>query len=354
MLKKILLVDDDRIMLSLAANKFKKYEKNFTVMTAADGVDALKKLKQDHFSLVVTDLQMPRMDGFSLLANLSERYPEIPVIVLTAYGSQSSKKAILKSGAAGFMEKPFVVEELAGKILESLKKESEGGILQTVPLEMFLQLVEIEQKTCTIRVIDKATRRSGVLFFRNGNLLDARIQNEKGTAAAYEIFSWEKVTLSIQDTCAVVNKRIKEDLQAILMEAMRLKDEAGEAAEPNTGIQDLELESAEKDLNPEESHKSPAKMQPAVPTETDSVQDRLKRLSTERKWLKDVYQDDTWDNLLEQLRQLGPFFDSGEINACYVNQGDVMDIILLPGKKTSVVSVVSKCPRDRIMQILSK
>ena len=146
MVKRILLVDDDRILLRLAQEKFKRYQNIFTIVTAENGLEAVDKLKQEVISLVVTDLQMPQMDGFALLAHLSENYPDIPVIILTAYGSQTSRKAALEGGAAGFMEKPFVVEKLAAKIIDALQRESEGGILQTIPLDMFLQLIEMEQK----------------------------------------------------------------------------------------------------------------------------------------------------------------------------------------------------------------
>ena len=176
MIKKVLLVDDDRIMLHLAEKKFSQFQDKFTITTANDGIQAVEKLKTVSISLVVTDLHMPRMDGFALLAHLSENYPDIPVIILTAYSSNTSRRAVLEGGAAGFMEKPFMVEVLAEKIENALLQESEGGILQTVPLDMFLQLVEMEQKTCTIRVANKSTAQVGVLFFKSGELMDARIQ----------------------------------------------------------------------------------------------------------------------------------------------------------------------------------
>jgi CheY-like chemotaxis protein len=228
MIKKVLFVDDDRILRRMVQKKFEKYASDFSTLTAEDGLDAVKKLKEDNISLVVTDLQMPQMDGFALLVHLSEKYPDIPVIVQTGYGTPKSKKSVLERGAAGYIEKPFKFDQLAERIIITLDKESEGGILHTIPLEMFIQLIEMEQKTCTIRVVDKTSGERGVLFFREGDLMDARIGDLPGKPAAYEIFSWDQVTLSIEDNCAVKEKRIDEELQAILFDAMRLKDEAGE------------------------------------------------------------------------------------------------------------------------------
>lgn len=353
MLKRVLLVDDDRIMLRLAQKKFDKYEKEFSIVTAEDGLAAVETLRKETISLVVTDLNMPKMDGFALLAHLSENYPDIPVIILTAYSSQTSKKAVLDGGAAGFMEKPFVVEDLAEKITTTLKKESEGGILQTVPLDMFLQLVEMEQKTCTIRIVNKLSGAIGVLFFKSGDLMDARIRDIKGSEAAYEIFAWEKVTLSIQDTCAVEKQQIQDDLQAILMEAMRLKDEAAEDETPPEQ-DELELAVAAEEVDAETTQKDPLHPEAAFAPETDPIQEKLERLSGQRKWLKEIHQDNRWDDLIARVADLGKGFNAGKLKSIYINLGEAADYILLPDEKNTVISVVSKCPHDRMLQVLSE
>lgn len=351
MLKKVLLVDDDRIMLRLAQKKFEKFETEFSTVTAEDGLAAVDVLKKDTISLVVTDLNMPNMDGFALLAHLSENYPDIPVIILTAYSSQSSKKAVLASGAAGFVEKPFVVEKLAEKIISTLQKESEGGILQTVPLDMFLQLVEMEQKTCTIRIVNKITGAIGVLFFRSGMLMDARLRDVKGSEAAYEIFAWEKVTLSIQDTCAIESQQIHDDLQAILMEAMRLKDEAGEAEDEIP--EQVEFEEEIDVEQPDTESGKAESIQPDQDEAADPIQEKMQQLAHERKWLKDIAKDNRWDDLMTSFEQLGSSLQAGGLKSVYINRGAEMDYILLPGKETSIVSLSAGCPHDRILKVFS-
>ncbi|OIN96822.1 MAG: hypothetical protein AUJ48_00935 [Deltaproteobacteria bacterium CG1_02_45_11] len=343
MIRKVLIVDDDRILCSLIQKKFEKYKNIFSVLTAKDGMEAVEKLKGNTTSLVVTDIQMPRMDGFALLAHLSENYPDVPVIVFTGHGTPKSKKAVLGKGAAGYIEKPFKVEDLAQKVIATLKKESEGGTLQTISLEMFIQLIEMEQKTCTIRVFNKLSRGQGVLFFRNGELMDARFRAMQGKPAAYEIFSWDKVTLSIQDTCAIKEKRIDEELQAILFEAMRLKDEAEEHGESADETRDEK--EAEKDIKRSEAPPAPV---------ADIVRHKLEKLMGEKNVLENIYQDRSWDYLLTQTVKVGKFFGAGILKACYINQGESTDFILLPGDETTVITVSPKCPRDRILQVLSE
>ncbi len=254
MIKNILVVDDDRILRHLIKKKFQKYENIFSVLTAEDGVAAVEQLKINSVSLVVTDLHMPNMDGFALLAYLSEHYPDIPVIIFSAFGTPASKKDVIEKGALSFVEKPFVVEDLVGKIKAALDKEEEGGKLQTIPLEIFTQLIEMEQKTCTIRLHNKSSGEKGVLFFRQGELMDARIRDLKNKPAAYEIFSWSKVTLFIEDNCPITNKRIDGDLQAILFEALRRKDEAEYDEEPVS--ESLSTESIHVKINEADAYRT--------------------------------------------------------------------------------------------------
>jgi CheY-like chemotaxis protein len=223
--RNVLVVDDDRILRLVIQKKLKRYADVFTVLTAENGVDAVEKLRTHPVSLVVTDLQMPEMDGFALLAYLTENFPEIPAIVFTGLPLPQSQRTALELGYAGYIEKPIVFEDLQQLILAALQAQSEGGMLKTVSLEVFTQLIEMEQKTCTIRVADKESDQQGVLFFHNGELWDARLRDRQGEQAAYDIFSWDKVTLSIQEVCPVAEKKVESDLQAILLEAMRLKDE---------------------------------------------------------------------------------------------------------------------------------
>ena len=231
MIRNVLIVDDDRILRRLIQKKFEEHADRFTTLLAEDGKAAVKVLKETPVSLVVTDLHMPEMDGLALLAYLSAKYPDIPVIVFTAFGTPQSKKKALERGAAGFIEKPFVVEDLAKKVFAALAKESEGGSLQTVPLEMFIQLIEMEQKTCTLRVVNKANHQTGVLFISKGQLMDARISDLHGLEVAYEILGWDKISLTIEDTCVITEKKIPGELQTILFDAMRRKDEFGASAD---------------------------------------------------------------------------------------------------------------------------
>ena len=143
MIRNVLFVDDDQEMLQALKEGLEKYQETFTAVLAEDGSDAVNKLKQNTISLVVTDLKMPNMDGFSLLAHIMEKYPDIPVIIITGYSTSEMKRLAQEGGAVGYISKPFLIEDLAKHIMKTLRKESDGGTLHGISSGMFLQLMEI-------------------------------------------------------------------------------------------------------------------------------------------------------------------------------------------------------------------
>jgi DNA-binding response OmpR family regulator len=340
MVRKVLIVDDDREMLLSLKEGLGAYLNTFSVEMALDGLAAMDKLKEEMISLVITDLKMPRMDGFSLLSHIMEAYPDIPVMIITGYGTPNTEKMAKKGGAAAFIEKPFMIDDLARRILDTLRRESEGGTLHGVSSGMFLQLIEMEQKTCTIRLTNKFTGKQGILFFLEGELLDARINGLQGESAALEIFSWDQVTLSIQNDCAIIKRKIQSDLQAVLLEAMRLKDEAGETEHP-------------EEIPRQEEKQNPSSPDAEEESRTfERIRNLLSRTIGEKCGLQDISGTDDWDGLLAQMARVGSFLGTGKLRLVYVDRGEPTDFILLPGPSTYVLSVNAKCPRDRMTQEL--
>ena len=335
MIKNVLLVDDDHEMLLALKEGFKKYRDTFSVQLAADGHKAIERLKQSVISLVVADLKMPAMDGFELLAYIMEHYPDIPVIIITGYSTPEMEHLAREGGAVGYIAKPFLIENLARQIMTTLRKESEGGTLHNVSSGMFLQLVEMEQKTCTIRLEDKLTSQKGILFFLEGELLDARVQDLQGQDAAYEIFAWDHVNLSIQNGCALKEKRIFSEMQHIILEAVRRKDEdkPGKLSPPVTDRAEF--------------------VEPDSGALINGIKKKIEEEIGPACGLEDIYQDEAWDSIFYKLSLAGEFFKFGKLTMGYIDKGEINDYIVLPGNKTTVVSVNPKCPRDKLLQILN-
>ena len=337
MIKSVLVVDDDQEMLLALKDGLGKYHETFSLLMAEDGMKAIDILNSKTISLVVTDLKMPGTDGFALLAHVMENYPDIPVVVITGYSTAEMERLAKEGGAVGYIAKPFMIETLARKILITLRKESEGGTLHSVSSGIFLQLMEIEQKTCTIRLSGNDSEKNGVLFFRDGELLDARIDDLQGKPAAYEIFSWDEVTLSIQNECPPMENRIQSDLQPIILEAMRLRDE-----KDSKDAEDSEISS--EDVKEER------------PKEKDVIDDIKKKLETNlgnRSGMEDLYYDTKWNRFVDQMAKTGLMFNLGKLKISYIDSGEDKDFVLIPGNETTVLKINQKAPRDRILQLLS-
>jgi len=110
--RQILIVDD-----SATVRKFVSVSlgmQGFNVVAACDGMDALEKMPQSNFDLVITDLNMPNMDGFGLIKALREnnQYKSLPIIILTSLSDQGSKDLGVELGASSYLIKPFSLEKI--------------------------------------------------------------------------------------------------------------------------------------------------------------------------------------------------------------------------------------------------
>ncbi|MFH1980601.1 MAG: response regulator [Pseudomonadota bacterium] len=216
MIKTVLFVDDDAILCMSVQRYVQKHIGDFTLITAGHGREAMDILARETISMVVTDLQMPEMDGFELLARMSGQYPEIPVVIITAFNSTDTRQKGLSAGAVGYIEKPIDVGELAARIVDALADQSEGGVYQAVPLETMAQLIGMERKSCALRVTEKRSGGRGLLLFRDGRLIDARHGDAVGVPAAVDIFCWDFVQMDIEESLPDTQERIPGGLEAIL------------------------------------------------------------------------------------------------------------------------------------------
>jgi DNA-binding NtrC family response regulator len=107
---RLLVVDDEEPQRMMLANILGRA--GFQVVTAADGTEALSSLKDAPFDLMLTDQRMPSMDGLELLERVRRTRPELPIILMTAYGTVSTAVEAMKRGASDYLTKPFERDEL--------------------------------------------------------------------------------------------------------------------------------------------------------------------------------------------------------------------------------------------------
>lgn len=119
--REVLIVDDEEPLLLTIAEGLSIYKKYFNLLTATNGADAVKVLKSSPvIDLVLTDLSMPKMDGFELLAYMNRNYPKIPVILMTAFGTPKIEEIVSSMGIYGYLEKPLDINIIADNIFAAL------------------------------------------------------------------------------------------------------------------------------------------------------------------------------------------------------------------------------------------
>ncbi|MFB0546465.1 MAG: response regulator [Anaerolineae bacterium] len=119
----ILVVDDEQGMRDLFA--FTLQSEGYYVTTAADGYEALQRVRNASFDLAFIDVKMPEMDGLKTYQAIKEVAPEIAVFMMTGYSVEDLVREAIKEGALGCIYKPFSVEEVLNKVRQ-VQKDGES------------------------------------------------------------------------------------------------------------------------------------------------------------------------------------------------------------------------------------
>ena len=228
-MKNVLIVDDEKNILLSFSDGLKLYSDEFKVLIAFNGKEAVKILNSTKIDLVVTDLKMPEMDGFHLLSYLTKHFPDIPTIVMTAFGTPDMEAKLLTIGATQYLEKPLNFDVLAESIRQYVAGDDSQGHIRGITLGTFLQFLEMERKTCTLTV--KSNEHIGSLYFLEGELINAKTETSEGKQAAYEIIGWDETEIDINYSCENKTKTITFPLSFVLMESCKIKDEVSKQLE---------------------------------------------------------------------------------------------------------------------------
>jgi CheY-like chemotaxis protein len=224
-MEKVLIVDDEPTIQQLIARALSKYVNKFETIHAYDGEEAIEILSQRYISLLVTDIVMPKVDGLQLLTYMNNNYPQIPCIVMTGHRFTELKKKLQDDNIFRFFSKPFHIDALGQAILQALDQDVPGGVLKGISVASFLQMIELEGKTCLFEVRSPGNSK-GVFYFQEGTLFDAAFGKMKGEEAAIQMIWMEKAEISFKRApMGRVQKNIMKPLTGLIMEAMQRKDE---------------------------------------------------------------------------------------------------------------------------------
>lgn len=222
--KKLLLVDDDP-EVSWGLGRFLTRH-GWSVVTCGDGFEAIQLLEIESYNALVTDVQMPQLNGLALLEWSKRNRPELPVIVITAFGSASVRKVCLQKGAFHYLEKPVdpgIIAELLSVLDE---RDSFSGTVTCVDLFDYIQMMLVSRKKAIV-VVQSVDGESGRLFIEGGNIVHAECAGTTGERAFIHCISFSGGSFTSLPWSEPEARSIGKRGDFLLMDAAREKDETG-------------------------------------------------------------------------------------------------------------------------------
>ena len=171
---KVIIAEDDRLLQAFIRKRLQEHKDKFEIIFADNGEEAIEILKQKYISLLVTDIQMPKVDGMVLLSYINNKHPHIPCIVMTSHPNKELEEMLSDDNIFDLFKKPFQFEKFSKAILEALEQDVPDGTLKGISVASFLQMIQLEEKTCLLEVKTPG-KRKGLFYLREGKIGRAHV-----------------------------------------------------------------------------------------------------------------------------------------------------------------------------------
>jgi len=249
---KLLIVDDNPRLLKMLEMRFSESGYQATVMERVK--DALIAAITEKPDLIIADVMMPEISGweFKKLLNNIPNMADTPFIFLTTNESLPLESYTEEFGPIDHLRKPYSFEELLAKVEINLKRkakrdetrstgsETSQGTLEDMTLVDVMQVLAMNRKTCGVTLVKG--QEIGKIYFRQGRLLDARVDDLRGDDAVYKLLGWKGADFSIgEEPRTAIQESITKDLHALIAEGLQRIEEAeriGLSSQPAVRLQE--------------------------------------------------------------------------------------------------------------------
>jgi len=221
-MQNVLVVDSNKTMLRTLTGLLKSQGGFLNVFAATNTRQAIELLQKTSIDLVITAIHLPKVDGFRLVSKLTKDYPSIKVIIMTGNAHPLLRASIKRFPSAVHLDQSHDISMLTKRVFTELQIDYGGGV-RGINLSSFLQMMELESCTCTLKVTSREL--VGSLWMKNGQLIAAKSQTAEGKEAALDIFAWKNVFIDIDYTPREVERQISEPLMILMVESSQHYDE---------------------------------------------------------------------------------------------------------------------------------
>ena len=226
---KVLVLDDEQDLLELYREILSRLPSKPQIHTANSGARALALLESEPFTLMLTDLNMPGMDGFQVLTIARRKYPSLRTVVMTAVADDQFRARAYAMGIDLFVLKPKSSQEIDMFIecIDSLlNREQLGGFrgVQSKSLVDIIQLECLSQTSCVLKITNGPVEAK--IWILNGDLIDAVVGDAVGEDAFKKILTWKTGNFENLPADPERTRTIFNSYQGLLLDSAQSIDEA--------------------------------------------------------------------------------------------------------------------------------
>jgi len=226
---KILLLDDDQDLLDLYREILKQLPSRPEIFTSSTGMRALAMLESEPFTLLVCDLNMPRMDGLQVLSIVRRKFPELRTVVLTSVLDEQFRSRAYALGVDLFWQKPSSEREIQ-QFLQSVEsvigRDGNAGFrgMQSKSLVDIIQLECISRNSTVLRITNGPL--TGKVWIQDGEVIDSATDELGGEPAFQRILGWKTGNFESLPAEPGRPRVIMNSYQGLLLESAQAIDEA--------------------------------------------------------------------------------------------------------------------------------
>ena len=222
--KSVLIVDDEEDMIWSLQKNLPTENLQVTILTASSGEEALSMLEKTKIDLIITDIRMPGISGIDLLIIVRNKYPDIGVIVMTAFPSSESKAEVIGNGGIRLVEKPFDIKQMRDSVHSALKMDSHfEGKMTGIQLTDFIQINSLSKASTALLI--NADGREGVIYFSEGTVVHAICGDLTGEEAFYKLMNFKGGTIDTFYPDTIPETTISTPVDALLLQGALWADE---------------------------------------------------------------------------------------------------------------------------------
>ena len=264
MVNKILIVDGNDETRKVLAAGLGVYD-GFEILLRESPAMAAKVIETQDVSVLITEIDPSGMEGFRLISHVKKNSPNTRILAMANRFTSQLLQGLKTLGVPHYLRKPIHMDSLIDFIFEGNGRNPQSRI-HGVTLASFLQLMNIEQKTCTLDVV-AADADLGRIYIQKGEVVGARTGDLTGQAAFFKLMEWDNPEIRLTEGCRIVSREIFQPLMHLLMESHQNIDESGgqtgqtarpgPVSSPPLGNQDP----SPKGMDPQEKSSAPSNRQ---------------------------------------------------------------------------------------------